>query len=195
MPRNNQQYPGLVGAEISPQDTSFLGSLREAWQRYTNPESPTEAGLETSVFTEPIADWASRQGMIGELVGSAIPRTRGDALVGAATSALPSASSARGPKVLQAAENAADDIIEVFRWGDKNLNPGNWVEAASTSKPLSYLLSTKWVPSVGGSKFAGYGSGASHAVRRGDLSGATGMGSFLADILGQRRYTPAAATP
>jgi hypothetical protein len=45
---------------------------------------------------------------------------------------------ARGPQLVQAGETAADDLINVFRWGDDRLAPGNWVEAGTGSKPVDY---------------------------------------------------------
>jgi hypothetical protein len=199
-------YPGLAGAELSPADTSLLAALKETVQRYLSPEERPDSGLETPVFTEPMKEYLSRWGerhnvlaalapgaaAATSILGAAVPGTRGEALVAASNAALPIASAMRGPQVVQAGATAADDLIAAYRWGDPEgaLRPGNWVEAGSASKPFSYLLSTKWVPSVGGSKFAGYGSGVEHVVRRGDLQPATGLGAGLASFLGQRRFVP-----
>jgi hypothetical protein len=182
----------LRGAEISPARTGFLDALRESYNRYTRPDDiNSEAGLETPIFSEPIKEWTGRQGFLGKIASGFIPGNRGEAILGTAAAALPIAKSLRGPEILESGATAADDIIKAYRWGDNTLKPGNWVEAASSSKPLNYLLSTKWVPSVTGSQFSRYGSGVAHAVRRGDLASPTGMGSFLANLMGQRKFMPA----
>lgn len=195
----------LHGAQISSQPHSLTQALKQAAQLYTGSQTPMESGLETTVFTEPIKDYVANirapEGTPAAIAkpvewgakfaSGFIPGNRGEAIMAGANAALPAASAFRGPQIVSPGATAADDLIKVFRWGDKSLAPGNWVEAASSNKPLSYLLSTKWAPSVGGSRFAGYGSGAEHVVRRGDLAGASGLGSWLANALGQRRFAPA----
>ena len=200
----SQNYPGLVGAELKPAQGGLGNALREMYaMAYTPGSEAPDHGLETTAITEPLKNWAQSDpthgvlralspgaDVVRQVVGGMIPGTRGEALVAGAQAALPAAGLARGPQLVRAGETAADDLINVFRWGDDRLAPGNWVEAGTGSKPVDYLLSTKWAPSVGGSQFAPYNSGVSHVVRRGDLAPATGLGSTIANAMGQRRYSP-----
>jgi len=200
----SNNYPGLAGAEIKPARGGLMQALREMYaMAYTPGMETPDHGLETTAITEPLKNWAQNDptlrsvasvipggDIIRRVAGGMIPGTRGEALVTGAQVALPVAGLARGPQLVQVGETAADDLINVFRWGDDRLAPGNWVEAGTGSKPIDYLLSTKWAPSMGGSQFAPYSSGVSHVVRRGDLAPATGVGSTIANAMGQRRYAP-----
>jgi len=87
---------------IGPADPSFLGAVRESVHRFSNPLP--DAGLESTVFTEPIANWLQSDqrgnpdewGALSPLVkgvsktaAGLVPETRGDALLATALSALP----------------------------------------------------------------------------------------------------------
>lgn len=84
---------------IGPADTSLLGAVRDSIHKFSNPGM--EAGLESTVFTEPIANWLERPSKredwgsltpavnaAGKLAAGFVPKTRGDALLATATAAL-----------------------------------------------------------------------------------------------------------
>jgi len=86
---------------IAPYQPTFLGALREAGQRFVGNVPTTEAGLETTVATEPIKNWAEQQGPVGQFASNFIPGTRGEGIGAAAQAALLAmtmgASGAAGP--------------------------------------------------------------------------------------------------
>lgn len=98
---------------IRPDDGTLLDAVKETGRLFGR--IPMEAGLETSTGLEPIADWARRYGLLGEVVAGLIPETRGDALASAASAALPSAGLARGP----ARGTSGGGTAIVRRWGSR----------------------------------------------------------------------------
>jgi hypothetical protein len=96
---------------IRPDDGSFIDAVKETGRLFGR--IPTEAGLETSTPLTPVADWARRHGLLGEVVAGLIPETRGDALMSTASIALPSAGIARGP-----ARGAGGGVL-ARRWGSR----------------------------------------------------------------------------
>lgn len=73
---------------IAPYQPTFLDALREAGQRLVGNVPTTEAGLETTVATEPIKSWAEQQGPVGMFASNFIPGTRGEGISAAGQAAL-----------------------------------------------------------------------------------------------------------
>lgn len=73
---------------IAPYQPTFRDALRETGQYLTGGIQPMEAGLSTTVATEPIKNWAGQQGPVGRFASNFIPGTREEVISAAAQAAL-----------------------------------------------------------------------------------------------------------
>ena len=73
---------------IAPYQPTFRDALRETGQYLTGGIQPMEAGLSTTVATEPLKNWAEQQGPVGRFASNLIPGTREEVIGAAAQAAL-----------------------------------------------------------------------------------------------------------
>jgi len=73
---------------IAPYQPTFRDALRETGQYLTGGIRPMEAGLSTTVATEPIKNWAEQQGPVGRFASNLIPGNREEVIGAAAQAAL-----------------------------------------------------------------------------------------------------------
>lgn len=146
-----EEWQGLKNAEIKEAKPSLTEALRQAYRRMFHPESTPE----NEFATKPVHDYLKDEWSVpGAIAAGFIPSTKEELPGTVANYGLAGAGGMGKPFV-----NEAGEVVQnVHQWGSP---ASKWVMKTS-NKPLSYLLSGKWLgtpKALGGNMRAAYAGG------------------------------------